>query len=166
MKEGDWALFCESERKWYHIECDEVSEEEFEAHRILGEQNLYFCKKCIEPVKRMVPVICGLEEFKQDVAAKLEEVEQKNKELVEKIGELERIGDEIGERVEEKWREWTEEQEDRKRRERNLMLHKVKEPRFTLPNEEKKLNDVREVIEIAIKIGVEVGKMTSQKCIG
>ena len=33
MKEDDRAFFCESERKWYHIECDEVSEEEYEAHQ-------------------------------------------------------------------------------------------------------------------------------------
>ena len=110
-------------------------------------------------MRSLLQVICGLEEFKQEVAAKLEEVEQKNKELVEKIGELEeRIGDEIRERVEEKWREWAEEQEDRKKRERNLMLHKVKEPSFTLTNEEKKLNDVREVLKIAEKIGVELGE--------
>ena len=120
VKDDDWALFCESERKWY-IEYDEVSEEEYEAYRVLerfavGGQSLYFCKKCIEPTKRMVPVICGLEELKQDVTAKLEEVEQKNKELVEKIGgREERIGDEIGESVEEKRRELTEEQEDRKK---------------------------------------------------
>ena len=140
VKEDDWALFCESERKWYHIECDEVSEEEYQAYQVLGVQKLYFCKKCIVPVKRMAPVICGLEEFQQNVAARLEEVEQKNKELVEKIGELEeKIGDEIEARVEEKWKEWTEEQGDRKKRERNLMLHKVKEPSSALSNEEKKL---------------------------
>ena len=91
------------------------------------------------------------------VSARLEEVEQKNKELVEKIGELEeKIGDEIEARVEEKRREWTEEQGDKKKRERNLILHKVKEPSSTLSNEEKKLNDVREVLKIAEKIGSRI----------
>ena len=38
------------------------------------------------------------------------------------------------------------------------MLHKVKEPSSTLTNEEKKLNDVREILKIAEKIGVELSE--------
>ena len=153
---------CELCRKWFHIHCEGISEKRYRLYQQLieeeeedegvdaeGSQNHWFCKSlgCNRSVTKHIQ---SWDEFTKEITERVGKLESGNRYLEDNIGQIVEVI------IEKKWNEWSEEQEEKRKREKNLIFHKVREPNTSLTSQGKKEADIKEVLKIAQKIQVDL----------
>lgn len=93
LEVADEGLQCEVCERWYHLKCQDVTEE---VYKILDQECIHwYCKGCNKRVAKLVKAVAKLEERQDRLEEELEETKGEVKEVKDEVKKLDGIKDEI-----------------------------------------------------------------------
>lgn len=94
------GLNCEYCSVWFHIECEEIGEEQYEFIRKQGEQLHWFCRGCNPKALDVMKLVQGLKDKHDELQCKIEQLENKVETIEEVRGKFrERVNDVVREEI-------------------------------------------------------------------
>ena len=155
MKGKHKDMACEICEKWYHIECQNISEQVYEFLVKEGNSVHWFCDKCNGAAAKIYKMVCA-------VKVKQDEIETKVDFVTEKVELLENA---MEAKMDAKIAELRRDQEEIEKRRTNLIIYEVAESNS--PNSgERKRDDEHKVRSIFRKLQVQEPDVKSVSRLG